>query len=76
MHRLGDLHRELARRDEHQGERRCPPAVGEDPLEYGKCGGGRLPGPGRGLPDQVTDPKQRRDGGPLYRCRLLITEAG
>ena len=80
MDRLGDLHRELARRHEHQGERRCPPvyppAVGEEPLEYGKREGGRLPRPSRGLPDQITARQQWRDGGPLYWCRLLITEAG
>ena len=76
VHRLGDLHRELARRDEHQGQRLCPPAFREDPLEDGKREGGRLPRPGRGLPDQVTALKQGRDGGTLYRCRLLITEAG
>ena len=74
-HRLTDLHRELARRDEHQGERLCPPAFPEYPLEDGKREGGRLPRPGRCLPDQVTAFKQRRDGGKLYRCGLLITEA-
>ena len=75
-HRLGDLHREFARRDQHQGERLRPPAVAEEPLEHGKREGGRLPRPGRGLPDQVTALKQRRDRRPLYRCRLLIAQAG
>ena len=75
MHRLRDLHCEFACRHEHQGERLCPPAFPEEPLEYGKREGGRLPRPGRGLPDQITALQQRRDGSPLYRCRLLITEA-
>jgi hypothetical protein len=65
MHRLRDLHRELARRHEHQGERLYPPAFPEEPLEYGKREGGRLPRPGRGLPDQITVLQQWRDGG---RC--------
>jgi len=76
MHRLRDLHCELARWHEHQGERLYPPAFTEEPLEYGKREGGRLPRPSRGLPDQITALQQWRDGGPLYRCRLLITEAG
>ena len=73
---LGDLHRELARRDEHQGERFCPLDFPEYPLEDGKREGGRLPRPGRGLPDQITALKQGRDSGLLYRSRFLIAEAG
>src|SRR5262249_44557352 len=76
MHRLRDLRCEFARRHEHEGERLHPPAFPEDPLEYGKREGGRLARPCRGLPDQITALQQWRDGGPLYRCRLLIPEAG
>src|SRR6202020_3017637 len=74
-HGRADLHRELARRDEHQGERLGLGAFVEYPLEDGQREGGRLPRPGRGLPDQVPALKQRRDGGQLDRGRLLVTEA-
>src|SRR5262249_37138699 len=76
MHRLRDLHCKLARRHERQGERLWLPAFPQDPLEYGKREGGRLACPGRGLPDQITALQQWRDRGQLYRCRLLIPEAG
>src|SRR6202044_3171603 len=76
VHRLGDLHRELAGGNEHQRERLRPPALGEDPLEDGKREGGRLPGPGRRLPDQITALKQGRDRGQRDRRWLLIAEAG
>ena len=75
MHRLRDLRCEFTRRHEHQGKRLYPPAVPEDPLEYGKREGGRLARPRRGLPDQVTARDQGRDGSSLYWRRLLVAEA-
>jgi hypothetical protein len=76
VHRLGDLHRELAGGDQHQRQRLRPAAFGEDPLEDRKREGGRLPRPRRCLPDQVTALQQGRDRRQLDRRWLLITEAG
>ena len=75
VHRLGNLNRQLARWHEDQGEHSRPPAPAEDPLEHGQREGGGLACPRRSLPDQVTAGEQGRDGSPLYRRRLLITEA-
>ena len=73
--RLGDLHRELARRD--QDERRGAPVAGladGDALERRQREGGRLAGPRRRLGQQVAAGQQRRDRLALDRRRLLVAE--
>ena len=60
--RLGDLHRQLAGRD--QDERGRPALAGladRDALEGGQGEGRRLAGPGRSLGQQVAAGEQRRD---------------
>ena len=73
--RLGDLHRELARR--HEDERGRPPAsarVLSDPLEQRQRERGGLARARRGLPEHVASGEERRDRGVLDRRRLLVAE--
>ena len=75
VERLGDLHRELAGRDED--ERRGTALAGRadrDALEHRQREGRGLAGPGRRLREQVAAGQQRRDGLALDRRRLLVAE--
>ena len=75
VERLGDLHRELARRD--QDERRCPAFTGlpdGDALERRQRERRRLAGAGRCLGEEVAPGQQRRDRLALDRRRLLVAE--
>ena len=77
VERLGDLHRQLAGRD--QDERRRAAFAGlpdRDALEGRQREGGGLAGPGRRLGEEVAAGEQRRDGLALDRRRLLVAEAG
>jgi hypothetical protein len=62
VHRLRDLHRELARR--HEDDRGGPLALPlvHDALQDRQREGRRLPRSGRGLAQQVASRDERRDG--------------
>ena len=70
MHRLGDLHRELARRHEDQRRRvrAALPRRSAEALQQRQRERRGLAGAGRRLPDQVAPFEQRRDGLPLDRA--------
>jgi len=73
VHRLGDLHRQLARR--HQNKRgRLRPGIAEqrDPLQHWQRESGGLAGSGGSLPDDIAAREQSGDGFALNRCRLFV----
>jgi len=72
---LGDLHRQLAGRDEHDG--RCAAVrrtTDLERLQHRQGESSRLAGPGRGLGEQIPSGQQRRDRLTLDWRRLLVTE--
>ena len=75
--RLGDLHREFARRHEHECggafARRC---VEVEAVQQREREGGGLAGAGRGLGQHIAAGEQRRDRGHLDRRRLLVSQRG
>jgi hypothetical protein len=76
MDRLGDLHRQLARRHEHDGDRALRAALVHEALEDRQRERRRLPGAGRRLAEEVFPLDQGRDGLLLDRRRLFIAEGG
>ena len=75
VERLGDLHRELTRRDEDQGGGAAFAGGPElDALEHRQCEGRGLAGSRRGLREEVSAGQQRRDGLALDRRRFLVAE--
>ena len=77
VERLGDLHRQLAGRDDDEGAR----AVGagradRDALEDRQGEGRGLAGAGRRLGEDVAAVEQQRDRLALDRRRLLVAEVG
>src|SRR5688500_16625476 len=75
MHRLPDLHGQLAGWD--QDEPIWTPSVATlQALEKGKGEGRRLARSRRGLGEKVTAGEQRRNGLALHRGRLLVAELG
>ena len=75
MDRLGDLHRELAGRDEDKGPRAAVAGSHRgDALEHRQGEGRGLARPGGGLGQDVPALEQRRDARPLDRCRLFVAE--
>ena len=77
MEGLGDLHRELAGRDEH--EHRGPRWLGRflrEALQQRQGEGGGLAGAGRGLSQEVAALEQRRDRLALDRRGLLVAQRG
>ena len=74
---LGDLHRQLAGRDEDERRRAAFAGLADgDALEGRQREGGGLAGPGRCLGEEVAAGEQRRDGLALDRRRLLVAEGG
>jgi hypothetical protein len=81
MHRFGHLHRELARRHQHHGERargaRAGHAAGRDEtLEDGQREGRGLSGAGGGLAEEVASFDQGRDGLLLDGRGLFVAQDG
>src|SRR5512146_446910 len=78
VHRFGDLHRQLARRNEDECAR-PPRLVGDaaivvDAFEQGKRECRRFSRAGGSLAEQVTSREKRRNGFALNRRRLLVAE--
>ena len=72
---LGDLHRQLAGRDEHDG--RCAAVrrtTDLERLQHRQGESSRLAGPGRGLGEQILSGEERRNRLTLDRRWLLVTE--
>ncbi len=75
VHRLGDLHRQLAGRHQDQAADRAPLAArAADAVQQRQREGGRLAGAGRGLAQHVAPGQQRRDRLALDRGRLLVAQ--
>src|SRR5690606_31386442 len=74
VHRLRDLHRELARGYEHERDGLRRVRILGERLEQRERERGRLAGPRCGLPEQVTTLEQRRNRLALNRSRLLVAE--
>ena len=72
VRRLGHLHGELARRDEHEGDRPARRSVEELQRRQGERGG--LAGTRGRLPEHVATGEQLGDGVGLDRRRLLVPE--
>ncbi len=76
VERLGDLHRQFARR--HQHERARPAAIGlqvaQQPIEQRQRERGRLAGPGRGLAEHVAAREQHRNRFTLNGCGFFVAE--
>ena len=75
MHRLRDLHRELAGRNQDQGCGGAALGLGEA-LEHRQRERRRLAGAGGSLGEQVASGEQRRDRLALDRGRFLVAELG
>ena len=74
---LGDLHRQLARRHQHQPARAAAAfRVLVDPLQHRQRERRRLAGARRRLPEHVAAREQQRDRLALDRRRLLVAEGG
>ncbi len=73
--RFGDLHRQLARGDEHEAAR-VAPAVGvlKERLQHRQREGGRLAGAGRCPGQQVLPGNQQRNRFTLNGCRFFVAE--
>ena len=73
---LGHLHRELARRHEHEAARAPAGSSGRlgDALQHRQRERGRLAGAGRGLAEQVAAVEQQRNRLALDGRRLLVAE--
>ena len=73
--RFGDLHRQLARRHEHEPAR-VPARRGilKERLQHRQRERGRLPRAGRGLRQQIPARNQQRNGLALNGRRLFVTE--
>ncbi len=75
VQRLRHLHRQLAGRREHEGQRPARHARGRgQALQQRQREGRRLAGAGGGLPEHVATGEQRRHGLGLDRRRLLVAE--
>ena len=74
MHRFGDLHRELACRDENQSARSALVGLraSKDDASRGSAKAAVFPGPRRRLPKHVAAMEQRRNGLALDLRRLFI----
>ena len=75
VHRLGDLHRQLARRHEHEAAglaRAGRPCA--DPLQHRQRERGGLAGAGLGLAEQIAPFEQQRNRLALNRRRFLVSE--
>ncbi len=75
VHGLGELHRELTRRDEDEGGRReAAPGLAPDPVEDRERERRRLAGPRGCLRENVTSREERRDRLSLDGRRLLVAQ--
>ena len=77
VERLGDLHRQLARRhDDERGGAARPGPTDRDPLQRRQGEGGGLARPGRRLGEEVAAGEEERNGLALDRRRLLVAQLG
>ena len=76
VHRLRDLHRQLAGGDEHETAGAPARAGGVETLQHRQRERRRLAGAGGGLPEHVAALEQERDGLALDRRRFLVAERG
>ena len=75
-YRLGDLHRQLPRRHQHQCRQRRAPARDVEPVEDRQRERRRLAGARGGLTDEIVPGDELGDGLALDRGRLLVAELG
>ncbi len=78
VHRLGDLHGELARRHEHEAVGAAPVlgAEGRDAVQHREREGRGLAGPRGRLGEEVAALEQQRNRFALHGRRLLVAERG
>ena len=76
MDRFGDLHRQLARRHEHEAAGLARTRLRlADALQHRQRERGGLAGAGFGLPEQVAALEQQRNRFALNRRRFFVAEA-
>ena len=76
MNSLGDLHRQLARRHQHDGDRPLGAALVHDALQDREGERGGLAGAGRSLAEEVLTRDQGWDGLLLDRRGFFVAEGG